>query len=185
MGRPSKFTDEVREQILRGVEVGVFPEVAARRAGISPASFYRWKRGSSPEQVKFRNNLGQALATYEVRLSATLTQATANNGRLTREVLGYRFASRWRAQRGAVEDPLTRPVGLGSDADEHVVIDPTMIEEIVTRLLDAGRQRSGGSELDVSHFERFIDPSDADGDVYEASAADSEGDPDEVRKDLP
>ena len=42
MARPSKLTPELMERIVRAVRAGNYPKVAARAAGISPTTYYRW-----------------------------------------------------------------------------------------------------------------------------------------------
>jgi hypothetical protein len=185
MGRRLKFTREVHEQIVRAVAAGVFPEIAARMAGISESSFYRFKRGSSPERVKFRNDLNKALAEYEARLSASLTKGANDNPRVARDVLAYRFPSRWHAKRSDVEDPLSRPVGSHADADELVIIDPATVEDIVARLLASQRRQAGGPVPDVSRFERPLDSSDVDAGLGEELISQSGPDPDHVKGDIP
>ena len=42
MGRPSKFTPEVRELIILSIRTGNYIETAAAVAGISKETFYSW-----------------------------------------------------------------------------------------------------------------------------------------------
>jgi hypothetical protein len=73
------------------------PEVAARFAGFSPASLYRYLRGSTPEHAAFRDAALKAQVDLEVRLSGTLVQEAMSGPRSSRE-----------AVRGAVGSPSPR-----------------------------------------------------------------------------
>lgn len=42
MGRPRKLTPDVHQRIVNLIRGGAFPSVAARAAGISKSTFYRW-----------------------------------------------------------------------------------------------------------------------------------------------
>src|SRR5664279_729567 len=74
MSRPSKLTSEATDRYVRAIGAGAFPEVAARFAGFSPASLYRYLRGSTPEHAAFRDAALKAQVDLEVRLSGTLVQ---------------------------------------------------------------------------------------------------------------
>jgi len=156
VGRPSKLTEDAQDRFLRAVSAGVAPEVAARHAGFSPASLYRYLRGSTPKHTEFRERYLQAVASLEIRLSGTLLQAGLSQPRWALALLERRFPERWGRRR--VDDPEEDPADRTRSTPEvPIVLDPALLGELVPRLLEAGRQLSGrpaaGDAVDVSAFE--------------------------------
>ena len=142
MSRPVKFTPEACERFLKALQVGAYPEVAAAFAGWSPRTYYRIMRGRSPEHVQFRADVERVLTELERRVAGTLLRAAFNDPRWAAEFLERRFPGRWGKQRlDGDDDPA------GGDpapaASELVVLDPAFVDEIVPRLLEAGRRERG------------------------------------------
>ena len=79
VSRPSKLTPRSRDRFLQAIAAGAFPEIAARHAGFSAASYYRYLKGSTPDHAEFRQAALDARASFELRLSATLTKAALND----------------------------------------------------------------------------------------------------------
>lgn len=68
MGRPSKLTPGIQEDIVERIRAGVHGEVAARAAGISERTFYLWKeKGESGEgrYSQFLQSIKEAEAEAE------------------------------------------------------------------------------------------------------------------------
>ena len=42
MARPTKLTSAVQDRVVAAIRAGNYPEAAARSAGISESTFYRW-----------------------------------------------------------------------------------------------------------------------------------------------
>jgi hypothetical protein len=87
VSRPTKLTAEIQDAYIRALMVGAPPETAARKAGISPPTMYPWLRGTSPEQLAFREAHDQALAEVESRLAMTLFKASLTEPRWALELL--------------------------------------------------------------------------------------------------
>lgn len=51
MSRPSRLSDEAQDLYVQLVSAGVQPEVAASHIGISAATLYRWRNGSTPRKA--------------------------------------------------------------------------------------------------------------------------------------
>lgn len=84
MGRHTKLTAAVQDKIVSAIASGNYQEIAARYAGIDPATFYRWmERGASDDAPdnfrKFREAVESAKAQAEVR-SVALIQRAAQDG---------------------------------------------------------------------------------------------------------
>jgi transposase len=84
VGRPTKLTDELRDEIVALVEVGNFPETAAEACGVDRSTFYRWKnRGDDGEEPyrDFCDAIARARAKAKVDLLATVqTHASLPKG---------------------------------------------------------------------------------------------------------
>ena len=156
MSRPSKLTSEAIDRFVKAIRAGAFPESAARYAGFSPASLYRYMQGSRPEHAAFRDAALQAQVELEVRLSGTLVQEAMSEPKWALVLLERRFGERWAPRAPAAETPAqTRPADQ-RPPDDVVTLDATLVEVLVPKLLAAGdRLRSGesGGSDDVARFE--------------------------------
>lgn len=52
MARPTKFTEELGEQIIQFVMEGYTNQVAYAKAGVSPRTVYRWKNKADEQKTK-------------------------------------------------------------------------------------------------------------------------------------
>lgn len=156
MGRPTKLTRETQDAFLKAIHVGAFPEVAARHAGFSPASLYRWLRGTTPEQVEFRDAFLEATANYEIRLMGTIARAALTDPRWALVVLERRFPERWRLHARS-DEPVDESTAPSPRAEPDVILDPSMVELLVPRLLAAGRELAGRPEEDELDLAAFSD----------------------------
>jgi hypothetical protein len=156
MSRPSKLTSEAIDRFVKAIRAGAFPEAAARFAGFSPASLYRYMRGSRPEHAAFRDAALQAQVELEVRLSGTLVQEAMSEPKWALVLLERRFGERWAPRAPAVETPAQTRRADPRPPDDVVTLDATLVEVLVPKLLAAGdRLRSGesGGSDDVARFE--------------------------------
>jgi hypothetical protein len=155
VGRPTKFTDTFIDQYLKAIGAGVPPETAARHAGASPASLYRFLSGAVPRSIAFREAHDRALASLEIRLAATISKAALTDPKWAFELLRQRFPERWARARSmaASDEPADRSAG----GDRILVLDPQYIAEAVPLLLEAGRALRGLppalDQIDTSVFE--------------------------------
>ena len=169
MARQAKLTDEARDLYLRAVSAGVPPEVAAVHAGFSRPTLRRRLQGRTPRDAEFRAAHDKALAAFQITLVATVARAALTDARLALELLTRRFSADWGRSRSADDlDDRTRPA-----AEAPIVLDPELIDELVPRLLEAGRRLSGSAadeaDPDISDFED-------DGTTEEPSEGDEPGD---------
>jgi hypothetical protein len=87
-------------RLLGAVALGNSPVVAARFAGVSEATFYRWKAGQRPAHKRFAEALDQAKATAEVRVVTNLHRLALRSTPAARLFLTLRFPERWSGPRG-------------------------------------------------------------------------------------
>jgi hypothetical protein len=156
MSRPTKLTPDAIERFVNAIGAGAFPEVAARFAGFSPASMYRYLRGSTPEHAAFRDAAVKAQVDLEVRLSGTLVQEAMSEPKWALVLLERRFGDRWAARAPSDRTPSDSRPADRRPPDDVVTLDAALVEVLVPRLLAAGDRlragESGGSE-DVARFE--------------------------------
>lgn len=102
LGRPSKLTDEVREEIVEAIKMGCYPEIAATAAGVSAATYYRWMEEGAREEAElefrdFRESVTRARAFSE-RADIALIDTAANAGdwRAAAWKRGQSSPERWR-----------------------------------------------------------------------------------------
>lgn len=155
MGRPSRFTAEAVDRFLKAIAAGSFPETAARFAGWSPASYYRFMQGRTPERAAFRDDVHQAMVELEIRLVGTITTAAFREPRWALILLERRFGERWRV-RPADEAPAaaTGRAQITRTETVELPLDPALIELLVPRLLEAGGRLRGGSDpIDLRRFD--------------------------------
>ena len=112
-GRPPKLTADVVGKILMAVRAGCYPEVAARWAGISAATYFRWCKDPRPPYVAFRAALVMADAECEVMVIGNLVRLSRTSTRAARFLLERRWPERWAKPRRlpaeAPTDTLTAP----------------------------------------------------------------------------
>jgi hypothetical protein len=157
MGRPPRLTPERQARFLQALRACAFPLIAARHAGISPATFYRAMQGTTRQHAAFRDEVVRTQTELELRLVGIIVMEAGKNARWALSLLERRFSSRW-GRRAAADDGMAEAGEAATGAtDELVTIDADFIEALVPRLLEAGRQLSGrsvdGDPVDVSVFE--------------------------------
>ena len=162
MARPESLNDEKVARYVQAIAAGAFAEQAARFAGFSPRSLYRYLKGSTPAHAAFREAALRAENELEVRLGGTVVRAGMAEPRWALEFLARRFPERWARRPG--DAPIDADPGGSRRSAAEVTLDPALLEAIVPRLLEAGdrlRAVSGGSENPLARFE--IHGRDADG----------------------
>jgi len=142
VARPVKFNPEACERFLKALQMGAYPEVAARFAGWSPRTYYRIKRGHSPAHAAFRADMERVENELELRVVGTLLKAAFSDPRWAVDFLERRFPERWRKQRPDWPEESGAAAAAATPPDE-VVLDLALVDEIVPRLLEAGRQERG------------------------------------------
>jgi len=155
MARPTKFSAGARQRFLEAIAGAAFPEVAARHAGWSPRTYYRYRAGSSVAQRAFREAVEAAEARLELGLGVVAARAAYQDPRLALQVLAKRFPERWGRQ------AQLRAPGEGAAAQSQptreVVLDPALLDEVAARLLEAARRERGRGQVGPDSIERFED----------------------------
>ena len=127
MGRRSKLTPEVKEKICGYVRQGLSFEAAARLAGISESTFYRWRHWGENARSGIFREFWEELKKAEVEAEAALvnyirTEAQSGTWQAAAWILERRYPERW-GKRERVEH-------------EHGVGDA--LAQVLERLADRG-----------------------------------------------
>lgn len=100
MARPTKLTSELQTRIVQAIRAGNYADAAARSAGISPSTYYRWlergERAASGAHREFRDAVKRAEADAEVHAVAIVRKAMAEDWRAAMAYLERRYPERWR-----------------------------------------------------------------------------------------
>ena len=103
IGRPSKLTPELRDDIVKAIQAGNYAQVAARHAGIGESTFYRWLQqgeadAGADRETPFRDfweAVKKAETTAEIRAVVILQRAMPNNWQAAMTYLERRYPARW------------------------------------------------------------------------------------------
>lgn len=155
MGRPTKLTDEAQDDFIKAVSAGVPVEVAARYAGFSVPSLYRYLRGTTPRHLEFRQRYMRALTALQMQLAMVVLQAGRSDPRWAMEILQRRWPQHWGRQ--PTDDLGLEPLERARPTAEPLLrVDPALLGELIPRLLEAGQRLSGrqvgDAPLNLSEF---------------------------------
>jgi Transposase len=127
VARPTKFSPEVAERIITAIRAGNYAERAARSAGISPATYYRWmkagERARGGAKRDFYEAVRSAEAEAEVYAVAIIRRAMPEDWRAAAHYLERRYPQRWRRHETREHTGETRIT------TEHLA-DPKLREEL-------------------------------------------------------
>lgn len=134
-----KLTPEVQKRIVDAVKAGNYVTVAARYAGISTTTFYRWcRRGGemrSGRYYEFLKAVRQAETYAEIRAVAIIQKEMQDNWRAAVTYLERKFPGRWGPEKKRTSGPKTPPVSKPSHADDY---DESQLAKIARYLEEVG-----------------------------------------------
>ena len=144
--RPSKLETEpdLQQRIVKRIEDGNYPEVAAQAEGVSPPTYYRWMQQGADEDAEpvyreFREAIERARARVEAEMVAEIRRNIDDKGNVTtvdrrwllertrRERYGQSIEVRVREE--ARDDLLHRL---------HAKLDPAVFEVVLGALMEDG-----------------------------------------------
>lgn len=162
MSRPTKFTPEIQEEIIKVIRAGNYIETASAYVGLDKSTLYDWlKRGrrerervsknpkarikkSEKNFVEFSNAVEKALAYAEIRDVAIIGKAAEENWQAAAWRLERKFHDRWGRKDkqtlehsgkdgGPVETSHTEKIDLSNLTDEELA----NLENIVGKTTDS------------------------------------------------
>ena len=113
-------------------------------------------KGSTPEHADFRLATLEGRAALELRWTAVLAKAALEDPRWAYILLKAHFRQRWLASADQPDPgddlgPLPRV-----EKADVVILDPTLVDDLVPRLLEARRLERGAAPTPDGQVERFI-----------------------------
>lgn len=129
MGRPTKLTKDIQEQLVKIIEQGNYRTVACKAVGLHPNTFRKWMNADGQPYMSFRAAIERAEARCEVEVVSLLREQIAGNYRAGLEFLGRKFPQRWasKAFSGDLDEngqPASRPI------QSAVLVVPAEIDDI-------------------------------------------------------
>lgn len=91
MGRPNKFTPQMREEICKRLAIGLPDTVVCDAVGISPMTFYKWIR----ENDAFATMVKQARASFFEFHTANITHHAGRDWKASAWMLERRGSGRY------------------------------------------------------------------------------------------
>jgi transposase len=128
VGRRTKLTPELADEIAQTIESGNYAETAASASGIHKATFYRWlERGenaSSGLYKDFHDAVRRAEALAEARAIRVVQDAMPKDWKAAMTYLERKFPERWgRRERHEHSGPGGTPIQVievaGGDSDDE------------------------------------------------------------------
>lgn len=146
-GRPDELTEETQRRIVAALGAGNYREAAARAAGVSRSTLYRWlargEREPAGKYGSFREELVRAEAAAEVRSVANIARAGESNWRAEAWRLERKHPGRW----GRGQSSPTAGVGLSpavGHADVSAAVDVSRLSTDELRALRALYAKAAG-----------------------------------------
>ncbi|MFI9552357.1 hypothetical protein [Nonomuraea endophytica] len=183
MGRPTKLTPELQDQLCRHLKAGHFLGTAADLCGVGRSTVHRWlaqaEEEDAPAELRaFQAAVTQARATSaDILIAAAFADAVGGvlvreaeradgtrerawsqpNGRVALDLLARMFPDDWRPVKAVeVSGPQGRPVELTHNE--------AVIENIIARIRKAKARRQGSADVGepgVSHSKNGPPPQEA------------------------
>ncbi len=148
VGRPSKLTAKTRARIVERIRAGNRRSVAARAAGVSDATFYRWMKDGRATYLKFRQEVEQAEAEFEADLVGVVVRGIPDEPKLAMRLLEAR-SGEWRRWKLPPEpEPTPEPAPESQKPATAIILSPEEISEFERRRIrvENGEPPDGPSE---------------------------------------
>jgi len=150
MGRPTKLTDELTNEITRFIREGNTPAISATLAGISRSTYFNWMSKSfnkEPEFLEFSESIERAVAqSVSLRIKEITTASKKGSWR----------ASAWILERLAPEsfgrNRFRAPEFAAQKLENSEKITQQSLEELVKRIHENRNQQQS------NYVKRFIQP---------------------------
>ena len=144
VGRPSKLTDELQDEIVSYLKTGNYVETVCALVGISKSTFYSWlNKGKnstrSNEYSRFADAVEHAQAWAEARLVALISKQAEKAWQAAAWLLERQHPSKW--SRNRKEERETEEI-----CDDISHIDPAD-RKIVKKVLDEMAKRKVDKKL--------------------------------------
>ena len=153
MARKTKLTPEVQELIVDGINAGLTFGLTCARAGVHPATFYRWlEKGEAAKSgvfSEFCDTVSRAKADSALRLVSQITLQAPTDWRAAAFLLERRFPDDY-GKRTEVTGKDGGPVKV--DAKTQHVFQPTpeLWDEVLRERAEYERLRDGDTDEEAA-----------------------------------
>ena len=153
MARPTKLTPESQEVIVDGINAGLTFRLSCARAGVNPATFYRWLEKGETANVgrysEFCDAVSRAKADSALRLVSQITLQAPMDWRAAAFMLERRFPDDY-GKRTEVTGKDGGPVKV--EAKTQHIFQPTqeVWDEILRKRAEFETLRDGDTDEDTA-----------------------------------
>ena len=150
--RPTKLTPDVQELIVVGINAGLTFGLTCARAGVNPATFYRWlEKGETAKSGAFRefcDTVSRAKADSAMRLVSQITLQAPTDWRAAAFLLERRFPDDY-GKRSEVTGKDGGPVKVEAKTQHVFQPSPEVWEDILRIRAEVEKLRDGDTDEDT------------------------------------
>ena len=151
MARPTKLTPEVHEAIVDGINAGLTFRLSCARAGVTPATFYRWlEKGEAAQGGVFKefcDTVSRARADSALRLVSQITLQAPTDWRAAAFILERRFPDDY-GRRAELTGKAGGPVQVDTKVQTQHVFQPSqeVWDQVLRKRAEFERLRDGARD---------------------------------------
>ena len=152
-GRPTKLTPEVQDLIVDGINAGLTFGLTCARAGVNPATFYRWlEKGEAAKSgvfCEFCDTVSRAKADSAMRLVSQITLQAPTVWRAAAFLLERRFPDDY-GKRSEVTGKDGGPVKVETKTQHVFQPTPELWDEVLRERVAYERLRDGDTDEETA-----------------------------------
>ena len=152
-GRPTKLTPEVQDLIVDGINAGLTFGLTCARAGVNPATFYRWlEKGETAKSgvySEFCDTVSRAKADSALRLVSQITLQAPTDWRAAAFLLERRFPDDY-GKRSEITGKDGGPVKVEAKTQHVFQPTPELWDEVLRERAEYERLRDGDTDEETA-----------------------------------
>ena len=152
-GRPTKLTPEVQDLIVDGINAGLTFGLTCARAGVNPATFYRWlEKGETAKSgvySEFCDTVSRAKADSAMRLVSQITLQAPTDWRAAAFLLERRFPDDY-GKRSEITGKDGGPVKVEAKTEHVFQPTPELWDEVLRERAEYERLRDGDTDEETA-----------------------------------
>ena len=153
MARPTKLTPDVQDLIVDGINAGLTFGLSCSRAGVHPATFYRWLEKGETANVgrysEFCDAVSRAKADSALRLVSQITLQAPTDWRAAAFMLERRFPDDY-GRRTEVTGKDGGPVKVDTKTQHVFQPTPALWDEVLRERAEYERLRDGDTDEETA-----------------------------------
>ena len=152
-GRPTKLTPDVQDLIVDGINAGLTFGLTCARAGVNPATFYRWlEKGETAKSgvySEFCDTVSRAKADSALRLVSQITLQAPTDWRAAAFLLERRFPDDY-GKRSEITGKDGGPVKVEAKTQHVFQPTPELWDEVLRERAEYERLRDGDTDEETA-----------------------------------